>query len=132
MLGSRPTYPPPTASTLEADGVKTTLNRVDEGIARREVRINRPSSKEVGSTANRIALGVHVEETNLCEESTRVVLLNGSDVDGSETGTVVGLEGEAVDGVLVVVDGLDGGFVDAAEDGPCEIYRTLLDTDTQR
>lgn len=62
-----------------------------------------------------------VEEANLLEEGAGVVLLDGGDIDDAEPRAVVGLEGEAIDGVLVVVNGLDGGFVDTAEDGPGEV-----------
>lgn len=67
-----------------------------------------------------------VEEAGLLEEGAGVVLLDRGDVDDAEAGAVVGLEGEAVDGVLVVVDGLLGGLVDAAEDGPGEVWEAVL------
>lgn len=64
---------------------------------------------------------MHVEEAGLLEEGAGVVLLDRGDVDDAKTRAVVGLEGQTVDGVLVVIDGLLGGLVDAAENGPGKV-----------
>jgi hypothetical protein len=125
-LGRRPAFPPRAPSTGEAQRVDAALDGADEDVARGEVRVDGPGAVELGLAADLVVLRVDVEEAGLLEEGAGVVLLDRGDVDDAEAGAVVGLEGEAVDGVLVVVDGLLGGLVDAAEDGPGEVWVVLV------
>ena len=104
-----------------AQRVETTLNGADDNVARSEVRVDGPGTVELGLATDLIVIGVDVEESSLLEQGTGVIVVDGGNVDDAETRAVVGLVGEAVDDVLVVVNALLGALVDAAEDGVGEV-----------
>lgn len=113
-------------STSEAKGVEATLDGADDNVAGCKVRIDGPSTNEDGFATNLVIVRVGVKEASLLKEGAGIVLLNRCNIDNTEAGAIVGLEGEAVDGVLVMVNRLDRGLVYATEDGPGEIWRRLL------
>ena len=104
-----------------AERVDAALDRRDDNVARAKVRVDGPGTVELGLAANLVVLGVDVKVGNGLDAGTRVVVVEGGDVDEAETAAVVGLVGDAVEGVLVVVDGLVLGLDDAAEDGVAEV-----------
>lgn len=73
-----------------------------------EVRVDRPSAIELVVVALRssIILRVAIEETHLAEAGAIRLLSDGGDIDDTQTRAVVRLVAEAVDDVLVVIDGL--------------------------
>lgn len=83
------------ASVLE--GVDTTLNRVEEDIARLEVGVDGPGAEELDNTVLDIILRVAIEEADLLKSTSGRVAGNGRDIDDAETGAVVSLVGETVD-----------------------------------
>lgn len=97
------------------EGVDTTLNAVQQDVSALEIWVHAPAAEECDLTALLVILGVAVEETGLLEQLAAGLAVHGADIDNAETAAVVGLVGEAVEDVLVVVDGLDGGLVGAGE-----------------
>jgi hypothetical protein len=64
---------------------------------------------------------VTIEETRLDDVAAGWVLRDAADVDDAQAAAVVGLVGQAGDGVLVVVDGLGGRLVIARVVGSEEV-----------
>lgn len=68
------------------------------------------------STRLIVIFRVNVKERDFLHLGTVFFVRDGGDVEDAETGAVVGLVGEAVVDVLVVVDGADAGFVETCVD----------------
>lgn len=93
-----------------------------------EVGIHRPRPVKRRLATNLIIFGMHVKEGRLLKQRAGVILVNGRDIYDAQPGAVVGLVRQAIDDVLVVVDGLLRALVNAAEDG----VRQVLDVDDVR
>lgn len=70
------------------------------------------SERHVAAAGLGIVIGEDVEEGNLLDTLAGRVAGHGGDVENAETSAVVGLEGQAVVHVLIVVDGTNRGLVD--------------------
>lgn len=121
LFRQHPPSPPRAPSSALAHRVQATLNGADDNVSRGEVRVDGPGTEELGLATDRVIIGVDIKESCLFKQSTSVILSDGGNVDDAEAGAIVGLVGEAVDDVLVVVDGLDRRLVDSTEDGPGEV-----------
>lgn len=75
--------------------------------ARLESGVRRPRAKESNSSAALIFVifGIDVEETRFTHASACGVLFDGGEVDNVQAIAVVGLVEEAIEDVLIVVDG---------------------------
>lgn len=93
------------------------LDRANNNMATLEVGIHRPRAVKRRLATNLIILGPHIKEGRLLKQRAGVILVNGRDVDDAQPRAVVGLVRQAVDDVLVVVDGLLRALVDATEHG---------------
>ena len=92
----------------------TTLDGVDEDVARLEVWVVRPGSGVLHDTAtwDHVVLGVDVDVGNFADVGTLAVGWDRGDIVDAETGSVVGLVDVVTDNVLVVIDGVSGSLVD--------------------
>ena len=106
-----------TLVTIIAQRKNTTLDAVQQDISALEVRVHTPGADKLDHTANRIVLGMTIEETNFLEPGTVRMTCSRADVHDAKTAAIVGLVGESVNDVLVVVDGLDRGLVKAGIHG---------------
>lgn len=97
------------------------LDRVDDNVATLEERVHRPRPVECRLPTNLVILGPDIKEAYLLKQRTAVVLVNRGDVHDTEPRAVVGLVREALDDILVVVDGPLRALVDTAEDGVCQV-----------
>jgi len=84
---SRPTASAPSLRRVVLERVDTTLNAVDQKVARVEVRVDGPRAVEGNLTTDLVVLRADVEVGNLLELGARVVVGDGRDVDHAETGT---------------------------------------------
>lgn len=101
--------------------VDAALDRADDNVAALEIGVHGPRAVEGRLAANLVILGPDVEESRLLKQRTGVILVDGGDVDDAKPRAVVGLVGEALDDVLVVVDGPLRALIHAAEDGVREV-----------
>jgi hypothetical protein len=97
------------ASVLER--VDTPLDAVEQNVSTGEVRIDAPATDKLDLAANLIILGVDIEKADFLEACTGGVLGDRADIDDAKTAAIVGLVGETIDDVLVVVDRADGRLV---------------------
>jgi hypothetical protein len=99
--------------TSQLDNKGTTLNRVDEDVTRLEVCVRAPGSEELDNTTtlNAVILWVDIDPSNFADRGAGRVRGDGGQVKDAQTSTIVGLVYEAINDVLVVVDGLDLGLV---------------------
>lgn len=103
------------ASVLQ--GEHTALNTVDKNVSALEPGVNGPGTVEGRLATGGVILGVNIKKAQLLELGTSGVGGDGGNVDNAQTRAVIGLVGDAVHDILVVVDGLDGALVQAAELG---------------
>lgn len=99
--------------TSQLDNKGTTLNRVDEDVTRLEVCVRAPGSQELDNTTtlNTVILWVDIDPSNFADRGASRVRGDGSQVKDAQTSTIVRLVYEAINDVLIVVDGLDLGLV---------------------
>lgn len=101
---------------VDLEREETTLNGADDLVTTLEPRVDGPGTVELSSTTLVIILGVDVEEGKLLKLGASGVSSDGANINDTETRAVVGLVGDAVNDVLVVVDGSDRALVDTLED----------------
>lgn len=95
---------------------ETTLNGADNLVTALEPRVHGPGTVELSSTALVIILGVDIEEGKLLKLGASRVGGDGANINNTEARAVVSLVGNAVNDILVVVDGSNRALVDAFED----------------
>lgn len=116
-----PSSPTAAPSSRTADRVEAALDGADENITALKVGVDGPGTVKGGLAANLVVLGVDVEIGHLLKTGARIILVDGGDVDDARTRAVVCLPRQAVDNILVVVDGALGAFVHAPEYGVGQI-----------
>lgn len=97
------------------DDVRATLDRVDENVSGRETSVVRPGTSEgnVAAASLVVVIREHVKEGDLLDALARGVTGHRGHIEDAKTSAIVGLEGQAVVHVLVVVDGPHRGLVKA-------------------
>lgn len=84
------------------------LNRIKQNVTGLEVWVRTPRAQELDHTVRCVILGVTVEEACLVNVGACRVLWQAAHVDDAQTAAVIRLVGEAVNDILVVVDGFGG------------------------
>lgn len=92
---------------------RTTIKRVNEDEAGLEIRVRGPGAVEINKTAagKVVVLGVDVEVGNFADRVAGGVGGDRGDIIDADTSGIVGLVGEAVNDVLVVVNSSHRGLV---------------------
>jgi len=90
----------------ELDDERSALDRVDVDVARLEVGIVGPGTKEsdASSTWQLVVLWVDIKESNFLDVFAGRILWDRANIPDSETCTVVGLIRKSIDDILVVVN----------------------------
>ena len=102
-----------TPTSIIAQRKETTLDAVEHNVSALEVRVHAPGSDKLDHTSDSIVFGVTVEEPNFLEVGAIWVACGRADVHDAKATAIVGLVGETVQHILVVIDGLDRGLVEA-------------------
>lgn len=102
-------------TVLHLDNEATPLNRVNKDIPALKERIAAPAADKVDHATKRriVILRIDIKERNLANPLASRVIRDAAHIQHPKAGAVVALEAVAVDDVLVVVDAVGLGLVEA-------------------